>query len=83
MFLHIGDKDIISDKNIVGVFNVKTLEKSEKNTDYLDEIKEDTRSIIIDTHDEVIVSKISSFTLIERFSLPKKDCFWIKDGDII
>ena len=66
MFLHIGSREIISIKNMVGIFNIETLIKSEINGYYLDEIKKDTKSIIIDKHDEVTISRISSYTLIER-----------------
>ncbi|HOA06266.1 MAG: hypothetical protein APG08_01411 [Candidatus Methanofastidiosum methylothiophilum] len=81
MFLHIGNREIISLKNIVGIFNADTLIKSEINGDYLDEIKNDTKSIIIDKHDEVTVSKLSSYTLIGR--LEKRNLSDIKGGDII
>jgi len=81
MFLHIGNREIVSLKNIVGIFNADTLIKSEINGDYLDEIKNDTKSIIIDKHDEVTVSKLSSYTLIGR--LEKRNLSDIKGGDII
>lgn len=81
MFLHIGNREIVSLKNIVGIFNADTLIKSEINGDYLDEIKNGTKSIIIDKHDEVTVSKLSSYTLIGR--LEKRNLSDIKGGDII
>ena len=81
MFLYIGNREIVSLKNIVGIFNADTLIKSEINGDYLDEIKNDTKSIIIDKHDEVTVSKLSSYTLIGR--LEKRNLSDIKGGDII
>ncbi len=81
MFLHIGNREIISLKNVVGIFNAETLIKSEINGDYLDEIKNDTKSIIIDKHDEVTVSKLSSYTLIGR--LEKRNLYDTKGGDII
>ena len=45
------------------------------------EIKNDTKSIIIDKHDEVTVSKLSSYTLIGR--IEKRNFKDIKGGDII
>jgi len=81
MFLHIGNREIVSLKNIVGIFNADTLIKSEINGDYLDEIKNGTKSIIIDKHDEVTVSKLSAYTLIGR--LEKRNLSDIKGGDII
>lgn len=71
MYIHIGKKDIISDKKIIGVFNYATIEKSEINSVYLDECKEDTKTIIIDSDDEVIVSNIGSSTIVKRI----KDTF--------
>ena len=81
MFLHIGNREIVSLNNIVGIFNADTLIKSEINGDYLDEIKNHTKSIIIDKHDEVTVSKLSSYTLIGR--IEKRNFKDIKGGDII
>jgi hypothetical protein len=68
MYIHIGNRDIISDKKLIGVFNYSTIEKSEINGIYLDECKDDTKTIIIDRDDEVIVSNIGSATIIKRIT---------------
>ena len=72
MYIHIGKKDIISDKKLIGVFNYATIEKSEINSVYLDECKEDTKTIIIDSDDEVIVSNIGSSTIVKRIKDTKE-----------
>ncbi len=76
MFIHIGKKRIISDKVVVGIFNSKTLDMSLINEEYTDEIKEDTKSIIVDIYDEVMISNVSSYTLIKRNSINKDDFIW-------
>ncbi len=78
MYIHIGDKNIVSDKKIIGIFNLETLEMSERNEDYLDEAKEDTKCIIIDEDDEVITSKISSATIIKREAIDLTDCLYLR-----
>jgi len=76
LFIHIGKKRIISDKVVVGIFNSKTLDMSLINEEYTDEIKEDTKSIIVDIYDEVMISNVSSYTLIKRNSINKDDFIW-------
>ncbi|MBN1501389.1 MAG: DUF370 domain-containing protein [Spirochaetes bacterium] len=78
MHIHIGNKNIVSDKKIIGIFNIETLEKSDLNEDYLDESKEDTKCIIIDEDDEVIISKISSYTIIKREAVEITDCLYLR-----
>ncbi|MGL4331797.1 MAG: extracellular matrix regulator RemB [Bacteroidales bacterium] len=79
MFIHIGERNIVSDKAIIGIFNVKTLEKSPINDKYLkkcDFSQRDIKTIVIDNNNEVILSKVSSFTVIKRTTLDEKDCVW-------
>lgn len=78
MFIHIGNKEIVSDDKVIGIFNVDTMELSDLNEEYLDEVKKDTKSVIIDDDDEVIVSKVSSYTLIKRIPIDPKDCIIYK-----
>lgn len=78
MFIHIGNKEIVSDKKIIGIFNIDTLELSSLNENYLDETKDSTRTVIIDEDDEVIVSEINSQTIIKRESIDSKDCIFLR-----
>lgn len=65
----------------MGIFNSETLRKSELNNAYLDEEKKDTKSIIIDIHDEVIVSKISSVTLLSRLAAEEDGIIWTRSKE--
>ena len=79
MFIHIGNKEIVSDKNTIGIFSFKTLQKSHINKRYVDGVdktQRDIKTIIIDNKDNVLWSKVSSFTIMKRTSLYDKDCVW-------
>ncbi len=79
MFIHIGNKKVISDKKIIGIFNVETIEMSKNNEVYKDEISENVKAIIIDDDDEVINSQISSYTLMKREKFGDDDLIWSKE----
>ena len=66
MYIHIGKRVIISDVNFLGVFNTQTNKLSENNSKYFEYIESDDKSIIIDKFDNIITSKISSYTIISR-----------------
>jgi hypothetical protein len=76
MFFHIGKRSIIRTDTIIGIFNVDTIEISKLNLIYKDEIKDTTKSVIIDIDDEVVLSPISSITLIEREPFQDSDYLW-------
>lgn len=76
MFFHIGKRRIVSLDTIVGIFNIETIEKSDINEYYQEEIQASSKSILVDCDDEVIVSEISSFTLIERDIINSDELLW-------
>lgn len=79
MFIHIGNRKIVSDKSIIGIFSVKTLKKSELNIKYLNKCdlsQRDIKTIVIDNNNEVILSKVSSFTIIKRTTIDENECMW-------
>lgn len=76
MFFHIGVRKIIQAEEIVGIFNRETIEESEFNEEYKDELNSTAKSVIIDKDDEVILSMISSATLIEREPFSETDFLW-------
>ena len=79
MFIHIGSRDIVSDKSIIGIFSRKTLEKSVLNNKYLEKCdfsQRDIKTIVIDNNNGVILSKVSSFTVIKRTTLDENECVW-------
>ena len=81
MYLHVGERKITGTDEVMGIFNSETLRKSELNNAYLDEEKKDTKSIIIDIHDEVIVSKISSVTLLSRLAAEEDGIIWTRSKE--
>ena len=79
MFIHIGSREIVSDRKIIGFFNLETIMKSEYNK----AIKENTalslgdiKTIVIDSNNDILTSKVSSFTVIKRTAIDDKDCVW-------
>ncbi len=69
MYIHIGNKLIVSDKKIIGIFNVETLTKSEINTRLTNKLLKGEKTIIIDDKNRIIKSKVSPFTIISRTEL--------------
>ena len=79
MFIHIGNREIVSDKTTIGIFSFKTMKKSLINKRYLenvDNLQGDIKTIVIDNRDNVLWSKVSPFTIIKRTTLDEKDCVW-------
>lgn len=79
MFIHVGEKKIVSDKKIIGIFNYKTINSSILNLQYKKKSGEsqgDIKTIVIDNKNDVIFSKVSSFTIIRRTDISDKDCVW-------
>jgi regulator of extracellular matrix RemA (YlzA/DUF370 family) len=81
MFLHIGERKVVSDTKIVGIFNYETLKRSqinEKIVNYVEKEQCDIKTIVIDTDNRVIFSKVSPFTVIKRDSFDDNDMIWRK-----
>jgi hypothetical protein len=81
VFIHIGEKKIISDKKIIGIFNYDTITNSELNKIYkqaVDISQCDIKTIVIDRDNMTICSKVSPFTIIKRDVIENKDCVWRK-----
>lgn len=81
MFIHIGEKKVISDKKIIGIFNIDTIINSELNKIYkksFDKIQCDIKTIVIDRDNMTLCSKVSPFTVIKRILIDDKDCVWRK-----
>jgi regulator of extracellular matrix RemA (YlzA/DUF370 family) len=80
MYIHIGQKRIISDKYSIGIFNIETLKLSELNDWIIENLAEEHKSVAIDIENNVIFSKVSPFTVIKRKSI-EEDCFWRKEDE--
>jgi len=81
VFIHIGEKKVISDKKIIGIFNIDTIINSELNKIYkksFDKIQCDIKTIVIDRDNMTLCSKVSPFTVIKRILIDDKDCVWRK-----
>ena len=76
MYIHIGNKKVVSDKDIVGIFNAETIMKSNENEAYIKQIKQKDKSIIICRNNDIISSNISPYTIFNRAS---EDISAIKD----
>lgn len=80
MYIHIGQKKIVSDKNHIGFFNAETLRLSDENNWILAQIKTEDKTIAIDVNNAIIASKVSPYTIIKRTSL-EKDIIWRREHD--
>jgi hypothetical protein len=82
MHIHAGNRIIVSDKKIVGIFNTETILMSQKNSRFFDKIKPEDRTIIIDRSDNAITTGVSSFTVTKRTELQAK-FVWRRKNDSI
>jgi hypothetical protein len=80
MFIHLGNKKLVSDTRTIGIFNVDTLKQSVINEWILDEIDTEDRSVAIDEDNNVLSTRVSPFTVIKRTALTK-DFVWRKQND--
>jgi hypothetical protein len=81
MFIHIGGRKTISDKKVVGIFNIETIINSNLNKAYQRSIQKDQcdiKTIVIDRDNVTLCSKVSSFTVIKRVTIDNRDCVWRK-----
>ena len=76
MYIHIGNKKVVSGKEIVGIFNAETIMKSKENEAYIEQIKQEDKSIIVYSNNNIISSNISPYTIFNRAS---EDISAIKD----
>ena len=79
MYIHLGDKIIISSRDIVGIFNKNSLEKSEENKNFTATLKQNTKSVIVQHDNSILESRISPFTLLKR-NLIKDGILWRNDN---
>ena len=77
MFIHIGNKKIVSDTGVVGIFNVETLTISELNSQYLIEVKLGDKTVVVNESNKCIVSRVSPYTIIKRTAV--SDFIWRMD----
>ena len=80
MYIHIGERKIISDKKCVGIFNADTLKKSELNSWILKQLNPGDKTAVIDIQNNVFSSKVSPFTVMKREDI-YNELFWRKEDE--
>ncbi|MFC1670906.1 hypothetical protein ACFL20_10985 [Spirochaetota bacterium] len=80
MYIHIGNKKIVSDKYFIGIFNAETLRLSDVNKWIVDSIESGDKSIAIKENNDIVTSRVSPFTVIKRTSL-KNDIIWRRENE--
>ncbi len=80
MHIHAGNRIIVSDKKIVGIFNTESILISQKNKRFFEKIKPGDRTIIIDRTDNAVTTSVSSFTVIKRTEL-QANIVWRRKND--
>lgn len=69
MFIHIGEKNVVSDRSIVGIFNADTLRISNTNAYYINQLDLKDKTVVVDIKNTVRKSIVSPFTVIKRSSV--------------
>ncbi|HNR88242.1 MAG TPA: DUF370 domain-containing protein [Spirochaetota bacterium] len=76
MYIHIGNKRIVSDRRIIGIFNVETMRRSPENAHIVDGTAPEHKAVIVNRNNTTVFSIVSPFTLIKRTAL--EDTVWSK-----
>lgn len=75
MFLHLGEDTVITDKNIIGIFDMDTSTVNKATRDYLNKAQKDGRVVYVNydlpksfvvTDSEVYISLVNTGTLSKR-----------------
>ena len=80
MYIHAGNRQIVSDKKIVGIFNTETIKMSKENKRFFNDIKPDDKTIFVDRKNSFFTSSVSSFTVITRTE-PQCNFVWRRKDD--
>jgi regulator of extracellular matrix RemA (YlzA/DUF370 family) len=81
MYIHIGNRQIVSDRDIVGIFNPATMRLSEENRRYFEHLSDSrVKALVVDKKDYVLTSWVSSFTIIKR-TPSDNDFLWRRNND--
>jgi hypothetical protein len=82
MHIHAGDRIIVSDKKIIGIFNAETILMSELNKEFFNKIKPGDKTVVIDRTNNTLSTGVSPFTVIKRTEL-KCEFVWRRKNDSI
>lgn len=78
MFLHLGEDTVITDKGIIGIFDIDTSTVNKATRDYLAKAEKEKRVIYVNydlpksfviTDDAIYISPINTSTLLRRVKL--------------
>ena len=77
MYIHIGDREVISDKKCLGIFNASSLRMSPVNEWITGSVGPTMKTIALLDDNTVMSSRVSPFTVIKRTSFDsEKDLVW-------
>lgn len=80
MFIHIGDRKMVSDRDCIGIFSVESLRMSEENRWILEKIDAEAKVVALDAQNGIVWSGVSPFTVIKRTSIAN-ECMWRRKND--
>jgi hypothetical protein len=66
MFIHIGSRKTVSEKNVVGIFNSETLRVSDINEYYTSKIDSNDKTVVVLADNSIESGIVSPFTVITR-----------------
>jgi hypothetical protein len=66
VYIHVGSRVIVSDADIVGIFNVRTLRMSDDNRAFLENAGARHKSVIVRADTGLLYSIVSPYTIIKR-----------------
>jgi len=83
LFIHYGEKKVISERKIIGIFNTDTLVLSKINNWIIDKISNNDKLVVITDNNNVLPSIVSPFTIIKRSKnqIIDKDILWRKSNE--
>ncbi len=80
MYIHAGNRKIVSDKRIIGIFNIDTIKMSKTNKRFFKEIKSADKTIIIERNNGFFTTGVSPYTIITRTE-PDYKAVWRREND--
>ncbi len=80
MYIHIGNRNVISVHKIIGIFNTKTLNLSDDNIYLNSQIIETVKTVIVNESNEIYTSSVSPYTVIKRTDI-LKESLWRKSNE--
>ena len=80
MYIHAGNRKIVSDNKIIGIFNTETIKMSKVNKRFFKYINSGDKSLFIERNNTFFTTGVSPFTVITRTE-PDYKAVWRRDND--